>query len=58
MPEANVLGIITFFRNLRYNYWWRWIYLCGGGFIVMGAAVFVLGIKLLQIEKIDDVRRG
>ncbi len=25
-----VLGIGTFFRNLHYNYWWRWIYLCGG----------------------------
>lgn len=25
-----VLGIITFFKNLRYNYWWRRIYLCGG----------------------------
>lgn len=83
-----VLGIITFFKNLRYNYWWRWIYLFGGGyllfdlfaiatglefwhdlllamfdvtawywnllwggFITMGGAVFVLGIKLLQIEK-------
>lgn len=24
-----VLGMITFFRNLHQNYWWRWIYLCG-----------------------------
>ena len=85
-----VLGIIIFFRNLRYNYWWRWIYLCGsgyllfdlftiatglefwhdlilamfditawywnllwGGFIIMGGAVFVLGVFILrQIKKI------
>ena len=80
-----LLGIITFFRNLRHNYRWRWIYLCGGsyllfdlfaiaagldfwhdliiamfdidawywnilwgGFILLGAAVFVLGISLVS----------
>lgn len=79
-----LLGIITFFRELRNNFWWRWIYLCGGsyllfdlfaiaaglgfwhdiiiamfdvnawywdllwgGFILLGAAVFVLGVTLL-----------
>ena len=79
-----ILGIIIFFRNLRHNYWWRWIYLCGGsyllfdlfaiaaglefwhdlitamfdinawywnilwgGFILLGAAVFILGVSLL-----------
>ena len=79
-----VLGIVTFLKNLHQNYWWRWIYLFGGayvlfdlfaiatglefwhklllamfdvaapywnllwgGFIVMGGAVFVLGVKLL-----------
>ncbi len=83
-----VLGIITFFRNLRHNYMWRWIYLCGGsyllfdlfaiaaglefwrdiviamfdidawywnmlwgGFILLGAAVFALGISLLIKQK-------
>ena len=29
-----VLGIITFFRNIHCNYWWRWIYLCGGGYLL------------------------
>ena len=80
-----VLGIVTFFRNRHNNYWWRWIYLCGGGyllfdlfaiatgmefwrklilnmyditawywnilwsaFIVMGALVFLLGVRLLH----------
>ncbi len=79
-----ILGIITFFKNLSNNYWWRWIYFFGGGyllfdlfaiatglsfwqelimlmfntsapywnilwstFIVMGGAVFILGITLL-----------
>lgn len=83
-----VLGIITFIRERKSNYWWRWIYLCGGGyvlfdlfaiatgmevwqkildkmfdtkssywnliwgfFILLGTAVFILGIKLLKERK-------
>ena len=79
-----ILGIIIFFKKMRHNYWWRWIYLCGGsyllfdlfaiatglefwhdliiamfdinawywnilwgGFIILGAAVFVLGVSLM-----------
>jgi hypothetical protein len=79
-----ILGIIIFFKEMRHNYWWRWIYLCGGsyllfdlfaiatglefwhdliiamfdinawywnilwgGFIILGAAVFVLGVSLM-----------
>lgn len=85
-----LLGIITFFKNLRVNYWWRWIYIIGGiyllfdlfaiiaklelwnklilwiydtnspywnfiwtMFIIMGGAIFGLGIKLLLKEKIN-----
>ena len=81
-----VLGIMAFLKNLHHNYWWRWIYVFGGGyvlfdlfaivtgwkvwhqlilrmfdvnapywnllwllFIVMGGAVFLLGIKLSLI---------
>lgn len=29
-----ILGIITFFKNLRNNDWWRWIYLFGGGYLL------------------------
>lgn len=29
-----VLGIIVFFKEVRQNYWWRWIYLCGGGYLL------------------------
>ena len=83
-----VLGIMTFFKNLHNNYWWRWIYLFGGsyvlfdlfaiatgmrfwhnlllrmfdtaspywnviwgGFVVMGAMVFALGVRLLFERK-------
>ncbi|MBQ3461487.1 MAG: hypothetical protein IJH14_12520 [Solobacterium sp.] len=83
-----ILGIITFFRERKSNYVWRWIYFLGGAyllfdlfaiatglpfwhrllmsmfdtaspywnavwgfFIILGAGVFVLGIKLLTMRK-------
>lgn len=83
-----ILGMIVFFKHLHNNFWWRWIYLFGGGyllfdlfaiatgmdfwhklilkmydtnapywnvlwfmFILMGGAVFVLGITILFKRK-------
>lgn len=83
-----VLGIITFIKNFRHNYWWRWIYVFGGcyvlfdlfaiatgltfwkqlllvmfnteasywnmvwtTFVILGGAVFILGITLLKKRK-------
>lgn len=80
-----ILGIITFIKNFHHNYWWRWIYVFGGSyvlidlfaiatglefwkqlllvmfntgasywnvlrttFIILGCAVFILGITLLK----------
>lgn len=83
-----ILGIITFFRNRGCNFWWRWIYLFGGAyvlfdlfaiavnlefwnelllmmfdinspywniiwsmFVLLGASVFILGVRLLIKRK-------
>ncbi len=83
-----VLGIVTFFRERKANYLWRWIYIFGGGyvlfdlfaiatgmtfwqklleimfdtssaywnyiwsfFILLGTAVFILGIRLLLVHR-------
>ena len=88
MAALCILGIITFIKNRHYNYWWRWIYIFGGiyvlidlmailfkisfwykilylmfdvkspywniicsSFIVLGAFVFVLGLRLLKQRK-------
>lgn len=40
-----VLGIITFFRKLRHNYWWRWIYLCGGGYLLFDLFAIATGLQ-------------
>ena len=38
-----VLGIITFFKNLYHNYWWRWIYIFGGGYVLFDLFAIVTG---------------
>ena len=86
-----ILGIVTFIRERKANYLWRWIYVFGGAyvlfdlfaiaigleiwkkllsamfdtssalwnpiwlfFIVLGCAVFVLGIRLFVIRKKEN----
>lgn len=29
-----LLGIVTFFHEFKRNYWWRWIYLFGGSYLL------------------------
>lgn len=29
-----ILGIITFIKNVKCNYWWRWIYIFGGIYLL------------------------
>ena len=82
-----ILGIIIFLKNRKNNFWWRWIYVFGGCyvlfdlfaiaaglnfwhelilqmydvnspywnliwslFILIGGAVFILGVRLLKIR--------
>ncbi len=38
------LGIISFFKNIHYNYWWRWIYIAGGGYLLFD--LFAICVRL------------
>lgn len=40
-----VLGIITFFKNLHKNYWWRWIYLFGGAYVLLDLFAIAIGLE-------------
>ena len=40
-----ILGIVTFFKNLKHNYWWRWIYLLGGGYLLFDLFAIVTGLS-------------
>lgn len=39
-----IAGIIVFFKNKSKNYWWRWIYIFGGGYVLFD--LFAILIKL------------
>ena len=40
-----VLGIVTFFKNVSNNYWWRWIYIFGGGYLLFDLFAIATGLK-------------
>lgn len=41
-----ILGVITFVKNKRINYWWRWIYLFGGIYLLFDLFAIVIGLEL------------
>ena len=52
-----VLGIMVFLKNLRHNYWWRWIYVFGGGYVLFDLFAIVTGWEFWHqlILKMYDV---
>ena len=40
-----IAGIITFFRNLHCNYWWHWIYLFGGRYLLFDLFAIATGLE-------------
>lgn len=40
-----VLGIITFFKNRNNNYWWRWIYVFGGMYVLFDLFAIAVGLN-------------
>ena len=43
-----ILGMITFINNRQRNYWWRWIYLCGGSYLLFDLFAIALGLEFWQ----------
>lgn len=39
-----VLGIITFCKNKGNNYWWRWIYIFGGSYVLFDLFAIAIGM--------------
>lgn len=40
-----ILGIITFFKNLHNIFWWRYIYLFGGAYVLFDLFAIATGLK-------------
>ena len=43
-----VLGIVTFFCEIKNNYWWRFIYLGGGLYVLFDLFAIATGLKIWQ----------
>ena len=39
-----IFGITTFLKNLHHNYWWRWIYIFGGSYVLFD--LFAIAMEL------------
>ncbi len=39
------LGIISFFKNIHHNHWWRWIYILGGSYLLCYKKTVYHGLK-------------
>lgn len=55
-----VLGIATFARCWGNNYWWRWIYLFGGAYVLFDLYAIAAGVRswkrlLLWMFDVDSV---
>ena len=40
-----VCGIVTFCKNIKNNYWWRWIYIFGGSYVLFDLFAIATGMK-------------
>ena len=41
-----VSGIITFCKNWHSNYWWRWIYVFGGAYVLFDLFAIAIGLEV------------
>ena len=48
-----VLGIVTFIKNRKSNYWWRWIYIFGGSYVLFD--LFAIATKMKLWSKLLEV---
>ena len=39
-------GIITFCKNINNNYWWRWIYILGGSYLLFDLFAIAIELKI------------
>jgi hypothetical protein len=49
LSALSIAGIVVFFRNIDNNYWWRWIYIFGGGYVLFDLFAIVIQLKVWDI---------
>ena len=43
-----ILGIVTFVRERGNNFWWRWIYICGGSYLLFDLFAIVTRLSMKE----------
>ena len=41
-----IVGLITFGKNKGKNYWWRWIYIFGGSYVLFDLFAIAIGLEV------------
>lgn len=41
-----LMGILIFCKNIGKNYWWRWVYLFGGGYVLFDLFAIITKIEI------------
>ena len=44
-----ICGIVAFFKNLYNNFWWRWIYIFCGGYLLFDLFAIITGMKFWRV---------
>jgi len=52
-----VAGIVIFIRDKGRNYWWRWFYIFGGGYVIFDLFAILVGLEIWEslLYKMFDV---
>lgn len=52
-----ICGIVTFMKNLHNNFWWRWIYIFCGGYLLFDLFAIITGLEFWHelILKMFDI---
>lgn len=40
-----IVGIVVFIRERKHNFWWRWIYICGGSYVLLDLFAIAIGLE-------------
>lgn len=55
-----ILGLVAFFKNVKQNYWWRWIYVFGGSYVLFD--LFAISVKFVfwnqLLNRMFDIKAG
>jgi heme O synthase-like polyprenyltransferase len=43
-----IMGMVIFFKNRGRNYWWRWIYIFGGGYLLFDLFAILIRLEVWQ----------